>query len=230
MPNACPDQPDATLPGADPPGAAPDPLLEAYRARLAPADAAEEAALRELVSAIRRRDQLAAIELRLLDRLVRGESAELLPRLETIVRYAARLDREREQARAALEALRAERARAERRAALAERGAAVAEELAGGGDEPVEDMPLASPPGAASLVPPRPERSSAAERSAASHRSTGAPRSAITPAGRADPRAPGEAGPSPFAPERSIGREALLAGASTLSLAAGLERVRLAAG
>jgi hypothetical protein len=73
-------------------------LLAAWRLRLEPLDAAEEAAVEAIVAATWRRERLVALEARTLDRLTRGEPLGELPTLGTLGRATARVDRERARA------------------------------------------------------------------------------------------------------------------------------------
>ncbi|MCS6877529.1 MAG: hypothetical protein RMK73_12580 [Geminicoccaceae bacterium] len=98
--------------------AAADPAFEAlraaWRARFAPADAAEEVALENLVAALWRRHLLDRVEERVLRALAEGKSAEGCPSLDSLARYAARLAKEIELARARFFGLRNERRTRER--------------------------------------------------------------------------------------------------------------------
>lgn len=90
-----------------------DPELErlraALRARWQPADALEEAAIDALAAAYRRRQELDALEARVLSALRAGKGGEGLPALSVLCRYAARLAKDTEAAEERLRRLRAER-------------------------------------------------------------------------------------------------------------------------
>ena len=87
-------------------------LLEGWGARLRPEGPAETAAVRKFVAAIWREQRLFAVEERLLRALARGEPAEDLPSLATVIRYRNRLERDRRLAREELAELQALRAAA----------------------------------------------------------------------------------------------------------------------
>lgn len=70
-------------------------LLAAWRARLLPVDAAEEAAVEAIVAATWRRERLVALEARTLHRLARAEPLGELPALSALGRALGRVDRER---------------------------------------------------------------------------------------------------------------------------------------
>lgn len=70
-------------------------LLAAWRARLLPVDAAEEAAVEAIVAATWRRERLVALEARTIDRLTRAEPLGELPTPAALGRALGRVDRER---------------------------------------------------------------------------------------------------------------------------------------
>jgi hypothetical protein len=134
-----------------------DPTFEQLRAawavRLPPGDAVEELALDSLVAAQWRRWRLDALESRLLEAILKGETREGLPSLEAVCRYAGRLAKDLELARERLNRLRRERL--DRRSARdAFRAAA----------EPASWPTAAAEPAAASWhEAPEPPQASAAE-------------------------------------------------------------------
>ncbi|MDW8126113.1 MAG: hypothetical protein RMJ04_15195, partial [Geminicoccaceae bacterium] len=77
-------------------------LRAGWRARLRPRDAVEEAAVDKLVFAVLREHRLEAIESRLSAALATGAPAEGLPSLATLLRYRARIERDRRRALAEL--------------------------------------------------------------------------------------------------------------------------------
>jgi len=81
-------------------------LLSGWSERLRPEGPAETAAVRKFVAAIWREQRLFAVEERLLRALARGEPAEDLPSLATVIRYRNRLERDRRLAREELAELR----------------------------------------------------------------------------------------------------------------------------
>ncbi|MCL6609058.1 MAG: hypothetical protein K6T74_13305 [Geminicoccaceae bacterium] len=81
-------------------------LLQGWSERLRPEGPAETAAVRKFVAAIWREQRLFAVEERLLRALARGEPAEDLPSLATLIRYRNRLERARRLAREELAELR----------------------------------------------------------------------------------------------------------------------------
>lgn len=125
--------------------------------RLRPEGPAEAAAVERLVATIWREGRLAAVEDRLLRALAVGESTEGLPSLATLIRYKARLERERSRAEAELAQLRA--------LAGAEGGAEG--RSAAGAVAPAEEAPRAaqapaSPPSPAPAAAAKPSRAAAA--------------------------------------------------------------------
>ena len=70
-------------------------LLAAWRARLLPVDAAEQAAVEAIVAATWRRERLVALEARTLHRLTRAEPLGELPTPAALGRALGRVDRER---------------------------------------------------------------------------------------------------------------------------------------
>ncbi len=96
------------LPGED--GRAFAALREGWAERLRPQGPAEAAALDRLVAVIWREGRLVAVEDRLLRAMAQGEPTEGLPALASILRYRARLERERRTAEEELARLRALRA------------------------------------------------------------------------------------------------------------------------
>jgi len=147
---------EPTIPTA---GTAPhstDPVFERLRAawavRLPPGDAVEELALESLVAAQWRRFRLDALEDRLLDAILKGETREGLPSLEAVCRYANRLAKDLELARERLNRLRRERLD-RRPARKASRAAA----------EPTSWPAVADEPGASWHAAPEPPLASAAE-------------------------------------------------------------------
>lgn len=70
-------------------------LLEGWRARLQPEGEPEAAAVAKIVAAIWREQRLFGFEERLLRALARGEPVDGLPSLATVIRYRARLERDR---------------------------------------------------------------------------------------------------------------------------------------
>lgn len=91
-------------------------LRRAWHERLQPADRAEREAADALVAQIWRRQRLDVLEVRLLTAILYDQPRDGLPSLETILRYRARLDREREEVERELLALRACRPAAPARA------------------------------------------------------------------------------------------------------------------
>lgn len=75
-------------------------LRAAWRRRFPPADAAEETALESLIAALWRRRLLDRVEARILEALGAGTSCEGMPSLASLARYAARLAKDIELARA----------------------------------------------------------------------------------------------------------------------------------
>lgn len=84
-------------------------LRRAWHARLKPADRAEREAADAFVAQIWRRQRLDLLEVRLLDAILHDRPRDGLPSLETLLRYRARLDRERARIEAELWALRVNR-------------------------------------------------------------------------------------------------------------------------
>lgn len=82
-------------------------LRRELEARWCPIDAAERAAVEAIAAAMWRRLRLAALEERVLRALFAGERLDGLPSLHTIVRYRARIERDRELAEADLRRLQA---------------------------------------------------------------------------------------------------------------------------
>lgn len=76
-------------------GAAFAALLEGWRARLRPEGEPEAVAVAKIVAAIWREQRLFGFEERLLRALARGEPVDGLPSLSTVIRYRARLERDR---------------------------------------------------------------------------------------------------------------------------------------
>lgn len=210
MPQACPNpespgQPVGSAAPAPPDGLAR--LVAAYRRRLEPADEAEEAALAELARSLWRRSRLAELEMRLLDRLAESDDATLLPRLDTIVRYAARLARGRDAVEAELLRLRRERPRVEPAAPASSATA------------PSPRHAAPEPPAAAAPQRPGPARPGGAIPR------PGRPQGPA-PTARAAAHAPPETGsalPGPAAPVLAGGRAGLLARVSETALRAGLD-------
>ncbi|BCX19620.1 MAG: hypothetical protein KatS3mg117_3302 [Geminicoccaceae bacterium] len=84
-------------------------LRRAWHARLKPADRAEREAADAFVAQLWRRQRLDLLEVRLLDAILHDRPRDGLPSLETLLRYRARLDRERARIEAELWALRVNR-------------------------------------------------------------------------------------------------------------------------
>lgn len=84
-------------------------VRRAWHARLQPADAAEREAVELYVAQIWRRQRLDVQEIRLLEAILEDRPRDGLPSLETLLRYRARVDREREAVERLLVALRARR-------------------------------------------------------------------------------------------------------------------------
>ncbi|MCX8100537.1 MAG: hypothetical protein N3D77_04780 [Geminicoccaceae bacterium] len=82
-------------------------LRRELEARWGPIDAAERTALEAIAAAMWRRQRLAAVEERLLRALTEGRPVGGLPSLHTIIRYRARIERDRELAEAELRRLQA---------------------------------------------------------------------------------------------------------------------------
>lgn len=102
-------------------------LRDGWAERLRPQGPAETAALERFVAVIWREGRLVAVEDRLLRAMARGEPAEGLPALASILRYRARLERERRIAEEELARLRALRAAAAETVAAAGEAAAPVE-------------------------------------------------------------------------------------------------------
>lgn len=77
-------------------------LRASWMARFAPRDEAEAAAVDKLVAAIWRERRLEALESRLTAALIAGEPTAGLPQLATLIRYRARIERDRRRALAEL--------------------------------------------------------------------------------------------------------------------------------
>lgn len=86
-------------------------LRSDLEARWCPIDAAERAALEAIAAAMWRRLRLAALEERVLRALFAGDRLDGLPSLPTILRYRARIERDRQAAEADLRRLQALRPR-----------------------------------------------------------------------------------------------------------------------
>jgi hypothetical protein len=84
-------------------------LRRAWHARLKPVDRAEREATDALVAQIWRRHRLDWLEVQLLEAILHDRPRDGLPSLETLLRYRARLDRERQRIEAELWALRMNR-------------------------------------------------------------------------------------------------------------------------
>ncbi|MCL6607636.1 MAG: hypothetical protein K6T74_06030 [Geminicoccaceae bacterium] len=87
-------------------------LRRAWHARLRPADRAEQEAADALVAQIWRRQRLDWLEVQLLEAILHDRPRDGLPSLDTLLRYRARLDRERARIETELWALQASRTRA----------------------------------------------------------------------------------------------------------------------
>jgi len=87
-------------------------LRRAWHARLRPADRAEREAADALVAQIWRRHRLDWLEVQLLEAILHDRPRDGLPSLDTLLRYRARLDRERARIETELWALQASRTRA----------------------------------------------------------------------------------------------------------------------
>lgn len=164
-------------------------LAAAWRARLRPEDPAEAAAVDKIVAAVWRERRLDLVEDRVLQALGEGRVEDGLPSLSTLIRYRARLERDRRNAEADLAALRA-------RPGAPERAAADAPPAPAGTGRSGEDAGRAAAGGLAigPAAAPRPEDGAGP---ASAPAPGGAPR-----AGTAPP-SPGLAGPAagpPVAP------------------------------